>query len=281
MPWCPTPCWRARRQRAGTTEALLEEEVPKRTITMPDAAVTSLYLSLGDRTRGVAIDQMRPALRAWLARNTEPELAKMNYIEELMKTSARPDVLLAAPRVEVDTTARDPALGPPGASIEIVAFGDLWSRDYVRFASAFGRLRETFGDRVRIVFKHLPTFGPASAGVAVAAACAHAQGRFWPYHDAAAGPGSLDEARLKTLASEAGLDRRAFDACVNGDDFRDLPRQAVQEAGRYAVTSSPSFLVNGRLAPEAPPFLPPVEFFKRLIEDELQRQAREASKAAR
>jgi protein-disulfide isomerase len=267
--------------RHTTAEALLKEEVPKRTIALPDAAVTSLYQSLGDRTRGVTLDQMRPALRAWLERNTGPELARMSYVEELMKVSARAEVALAAPRVQVERTSRDPVLGPATAPIEIVAFGDLQSTEYVRLAQAFGRVRETFGDRVRVVFKPLPTFGDASTGVAEAAACANAQGRFWAFHDAAAKPGTLNAPRLKQLAREAGLDPAAFDACVDGGEFRDLPTQAVEEAGRYGVTGSPSFFVNGRLAPAVPPFLPPFEFFKRLIEEELQRQARDAAKTAR
>ncbi len=267
--------------RGMTVDALLSEEVPKRLIAMPDSAATSLYLSLGDRARGVPVEQMRPALRAWLARHTEPELAKMNYIEELVKTSTRAEVMLAAPRVRVERTPRDPLLGPESAAIEIVAFGDLQSTDYVRMGQAFGRVRDTFGDRVRVVFKLMPMFGDESARVAAAAACAHAQGRFWAFHDAASTPGLLDAARLKTLAGDVGLDRGTFDACIERGEFKDLPRQAIADAGRYGITSGPAFLVNGRMAPAIPPFLPPFEFFKRLIEEELHRQAKEAVKAPR
>ena len=267
--------------RGMTADALLSNEVPKRQISMPDSAVTSLYLSLGDRVRGMPLEQMRPALRAWLARHTEPELAKMNYIEELVKTSTRAEVILAAPRVRVERTPRDPLLGPETATIEIVAFGDLQSTDYVRMGQTFGRVRDTFGDRVRVVFKLLPMFGDESARVAAAAACAHAQGRFWAFHDAASTPGLLDAVRLKTLAGDVGLDRGTFDACIERGEFKDLPRQAISEAGRYGITRSPTFLINGRMAPDIPPFLPPFEYFKRLIEEELQHQAKEAVKAPR
>lgn len=260
--------------RGVTTDALLKDEIPKRTIAMPDAAVTSLYLSLGDCTRGATIEQMRPALRAWLAEHTEPELAKMNYVEELMKTSTRAEVLLAGPRVDVESSADDPALGPPTAAVVLVVFGDLQSTDYVRFVPAFARVRDMFGNRVRLVFKHLPTFGPSSEGAAQAAACAHAQGRFWEFQDAAAEPGSLESSRLRSLAADVGLDRRAFDSCVDNGTFRDLSRKAVADAARYGIMTSPAFLVNGRMAPESPAFLPPMEYFKRLIEEELQRQAR-------
>ena len=273
---------REAKARGLTPEALLKEEIPKRTVTMPDSAVTSLYQGLGDRTRGASLEQMRPALRAWLERMTEPELAKMNYVEELMKVSTRAEVFLAAPRVQVDGAAEDPTLGPATAPVEIVAFGDFQSVEYARFAQAFGKMRDTFGDRIRLVFKHLPALGPESVTVAEAAACAQAQGKFWAYHDAVlARPGSLDAAGLKQVSSDVGLNRPAFDACLDRGEFGRAIRHALDEAERYAIVSSPSFLVNGRLAPTPPSFLPPFEFFKRIIEEELLRQARGASPAGR
>lgn len=264
--------------RGLTPDALLAAEVPTRVIATPDGAVTALYESLGDRTRGAALDRMRPALRAWLERKTEPELAKMAYLEELTKTATRVELMLTAPQVQVEQSALDPALGPASAPVEIIAFGDLQSPDYVRLAAAFGRVRDTFGGRVRIVFKLLPVFGPQSASAAEAGACAHVQGRFWDFHDAAARPGTLDARRLRAIPEELGLNRRAFEQCLTRGEFRDRARLGLAEAGRYGITSGPSLLVNGRLAPPVPPFLPPFEYVKRLIEEELQRQAKAARK---
>lgn len=264
--------------RKMTSEALLAEEVPKRVIAMPDTALAALYESLGERTRGAALEQMRPSLRAWLERKTEPELAKMAYVEELVKTSTRVDVVLAAPVVQVVRSARDPVLGPATAPVEVVVFGDLQSPDYARLAQVFGRVVETYGARVRIVFKLLPAFGAQSASAAEAGACAHAQGRFWAFHDVAARPAMLDARRLKAIPSEAGLDQRVFEQCLKDRTFRDGPRLATAEASRYGITTTPSLLVNGRLAPAPPPFLPVYEYLTRLIEEELQRQARAARK---
>ena len=264
--------------RMLTTEALLAQEVPLRAIPMPDTALAALYESLGERTRGAALEQMRPSLRAWLERKTEPELAKMAYVEELVKTSTRLEVVLEAPAVQVARTDRDPGLGPASAPVEIVLFGDLQSPDYARLAQVFGRVTETFGARVRFVFKLLPAFGPQSASAAEAGACAHAQGRFWAFHEAAARPATLDARRLKAIPGEAGLDQAAFDRCLAGGAFKGRPREAADEAGRYGITTGPAVLVNGRLAPASPPFLPPFEYFTRLIEEELQRQARAGRK---
>ena len=201
--------------RGMTSEALLKEEVPKRIIAMPDSAVTSLYQGLGDLTRGATLDQMRPAIRAWLAKNTEPELAKMSYIDELKKVSTSAELLLTAPRVQVEHSALDATLGPATAAVEIVAFGDFQSNAYAMLAQAIGRMRDTFGDRIRVVFKHLPTLGPESVAAAEAAQCANAQGKFWPYHDALlAKPGAVS-ARIKEASAVAGLSRETFDACID------------------------------------------------------------------
>lgn len=68
--------------RGMSVDALLKVELPKRTVALPDNAVTALYQSLGGRTRGASLEQMRPALREWLARKVEPDLAKMTYLED-------------------------------------------------------------------------------------------------------------------------------------------------------------------------------------------------------
>jgi protein-disulfide isomerase len=128
---------------------------------------------------------------------------------------------------------------------------------------------------VRIVFKQLPASDPESLAAAEAAACAHAQEKFWALHDRViAQSGPLGPTRTAELAAAAGLDRAAFEACHGSGRFRRAIHEALEEARRYDVTVSPSFLVNGRLAPVPPPFLPPFEFFTRLIEEELAAQSR-------
>lgn len=263
--------------RGLTVDALLKEELPKRSVAMPDNAVTSLYQSMGDRTRGASIDQLRPALREWLARKVEPELAKMTYLEELTKVSTRADILLLPPKVDVAHEPDDPALGTPTAPVELVLFGDFQNQTYARYVATLPRVREMFGARLRVVFKHFPANDPASIAAAEAAACANLQGKFWAFHDTLLGAaGALDAARFKKVGADVGVDRATFDACVDGEQTRDRIGRALDETRRYDVPGPGSILVNGRLAPEPPSFLPPFEYFKRLVEEELARQAREA-----
>jgi len=267
---------REARVRGLTPDALLEQEIPKRIVTTPESAVLALYQGLGDRARGATLDQLKPAIRAWLTTITEPEIAKMSYLEELMKVSTRSTVFLEAPRVKVERSAQDPVLGPADSPIEIVAFADFDSAEYAQLAQVFPGVRDTFGDRVHFVFKNLPMIGPESLAIAQAAACAHAQGKFWAYHDAIIKrTGPIDSAQLKQLGRDVGVSNRtAFETCIDRDEYEPAMRQALLEADRYAIQSSPSFLVNGRLAPAPPPFLPPAEYFKRLVEEELLRQSK-------
>jgi protein-disulfide isomerase len=264
--------------RGLTPEALLEEEVPRRTVTMPETAVRSLYQSLGDAARGATFEQMRPALLAWLEEVTGPELAKLNYREELMKLSTRTEMLLVPPQVTVERTAQDATLGPETAEVEVevVAFGDFQNEGYATLAQLFGRVRETYGDRVRLVFKHLPEPSrPEAIQAAQAAQCANIQDQLWAYHDALlARPGVLDSTLLRQVANDIDLDQDRFDACLTSDESREVIIQALEEAVRYGIQASPSLLVNGRLAPQPPPFLPPFEFLTRVIEEELLRQSR-------
>ena len=259
-----------------TPETLLEREIPPRIVEMPESAVRSLYADVGTAARGASYEQMEPALRAWLERVTARELARMNYLEELTAVSTNADLALDAPRIAVERTVQDAALGPETAPVELILFGDFQSADYGRFAAVLSRVRQTYGDRVRIVFKHLPPpDNPTSIQAAQAAQCANLQGRFWPFHDALLSrPAVLDAFRLRQAAGEAGLDADRFNACLASGTARRAIMDALEEAIRYGLHVSPSFLVNGRLAPEPPPFLPPFEFFTRLVEGELLQLSR-------
>lgn len=262
--------------RNMTVDALLKEELPKRTVALPDNALTNLYQSLGTRTRGASLEQMRPALREWLAKKVEPDLAKMNYLEELTKVSTRADIVMEPPVVTVERHADDPALGTPTAPVELVMFGDFQNPAYARDALTMPRVRELFGARLRVVFKHFPADDPASIAAAEAAACANAQGKFWAFHDALLGQaGALDAARFKKVAADVGADRARFDTCVDTNAMRERIGRALDETRRYDIAGSGAVLVNGRLAPEPPAFLPPFEYFKRLVEEELARQSKQ------
>jgi protein-disulfide isomerase len=118
------------------------------------------------------------------------------------------------------------------------------------------QLLSAYGDDLRLAYRHFPLpFHPHARPAAVAAECAHAQGRFWEMHDRIfADPGALDAAGLAASAAAAGVDVAAWQACLaSADPAARVDADAA--AGRAAgVPGTPTFFVNGRAVVGAVPY---------------------------
>ena len=125
---------------------------------------------------------------------------------------------------------------------------------------------------MRFVFKDFPlSTHPQAFKAAEAAQCAHAQERFWDYHDKLfANQRALAIADLKRYAGEMDFDQLACDTCLDSGETADLVRQDMAEAEGYGVTSTPTLFINGRMISGALPF----ETFETVINDELAREER-------
>ena len=146
-----------------------------------------------------------------------------------------------------------PVNGPPDAWVTIVEFSDFQC-PYCRSAQpTLATVLPEFGADVRHVFKQYPLSIHAYAlPSAVAAVCAHQQGRFWEFHDRLfAAPSSIFgsgfEGAVADVAAQAGLDVAAWQACrVAEAATTTVARDALQ--GRNAgVGGTPTFVVNGTL----------------------------------
>jgi protein-disulfide isomerase len=85
------------------------------------------------------------------------------------------------PGVPVGTS---PVSGPSDALVTIVEFSDFECPFCSRVQPTLRTVLSGAGSDVRIVFKHFPLSMHAHARpAAIAADCAHAQGRFWEFHD--------------------------------------------------------------------------------------------------
>lgn len=123
---------------------------------------------------------------------------------------------------------------------------------------------------MRLVYRDFPLPNHAQAfKAAEAAQCAHAQGRFWAYHDALfANQARLQPEDLKRYASDLGLDRAAFDRCLDEGRARAAIEQDLREGQQLGVTATPTFFINGRFLSGAHPF----DRFKAIVDEELARE---------
>ncbi|MFC9822065.1 DsbA family protein [Streptomyces erythrochromogenes] len=104
---------------------------------------------------------------------------------------------------------------------------------------------------LRIEWRNFPIFGAESEAAAKAAWAAGQQDRFAAFHAAAYADGSKEkgfaEPRLLELAREAGVpDIERFKADMAGEQAVAALKKDQEEGYRIGVTSTPSFLVNGK-----------------------------------
>lgn len=130
-------------------------------------------------------------------------------------------------------------------------------------------MKETYGDKVRLVFRDFPLNTHAEAfKAAEAAQCAHEQGKFWEYHDALfENQSQLGIDKLKEYAAALELDAGAFATCLDEGQFSSDVQADLDEGQSYGVNATPAFFINGRLLSGAQPF----EEFQRIIDDELDK----------
>jgi protein-disulfide isomerase len=78
-------------------------------------------------------------------------------------------------------------------------------------------LRGKYGDKIKIVYRDFPldTLHPQARMAAEAAHCAAEQGKFWEFHDKLfKNDPDSSRATLDRVASEVGMDVKAFSACL-------------------------------------------------------------------
>lgn len=117
----------------------------------------------------------------------------------------------------------------------------------------FKSLKSQYGERVRVVFKHMPWgFHRWSKSAALASECAGRQGRFWDLHDALftrqAEWAENERAPevFYSIAESLELEPKAFAECLEDPLAAAAVDADFKEARQRWVNSTPTFFVNGR-----------------------------------
>ena len=253
-------------KRLGVDKAkLVQQEIASKVTPVAEADVAAWYRGNTQRVQGATIDQVRAPITQ-LLQQERSQAARDTYLDTLKaKTPVR--VMLEPPRQAV-SAGKSPAKGGANAAVEVIEFADFQCPFCLAAAPTVKKVMETYGDRIRLVYRNYPLPSHAQARPAAEAAqCANEQGQFWPYHDRLfAEAGKLSDADLKKAAADLGMDAARFNACVDEHRYKAVV-EADQQAGNEAgVTGTPAFFVNGRLLSGAQPF----EAFKRVIDEELE-----------
>lgn len=144
--------------------------------------------------------------------------------------------------------------GAASAPIVIVEFSDFQCPACRVAEEPLKKLLELYGDDARFVFKHFPLEypHPHARRAAGMTECAGRQGKFWELHgllykkQESWSRAEDAPAALETLAKEAGLDMKAFAACMKDPAVDAAVLADMKEGDRRWVGSTPTFFINKR-----------------------------------
>jgi protein-disulfide isomerase len=147
-----------------------------------------------------------------------------------------------------------PPLGPADAKVTIIEFSDYECPFCKRAEASVAQVKQTYGDKIRIAYRNYPLpFHQSARPAAQAAICANEQGKFWAMHDKLMEAKDLSAANLQQIATDTGLDRTKFDACVAEERNKDMIAMTSRPARPPASTarrrsSSTAACLDGRPA---------------------------------
>jgi protein-disulfide isomerase len=189
---------------------------------------------------------------------------------EIVRKDARPrlDDSLVFP-VPLGTSPRK---GPSEAEITIVSFGDFQCPYCARGLSTLDALEDRLPGQIRFVYKQFPLPGHPHARLAARASlAAHAQGKFWAFHDELYARGArFRPDDLELIAMQLGLDMARFRQDLASERFDAEIDEDVRLGTSLGVDGTPTYFVNGRPLGGARSELE----FRMLIAEERERVAR-------
>jgi protein-disulfide isomerase len=142
-----------------------------------------------------------------------------------------------------------PIRGDVNAPVTIVEWADFECPFCARASTLLDELVKARPSRVKLAFKYYPLSGhPHGQLTACAAAAADLQGKFWPMHDQlfANQAAGLDEARIRTIAGQVGLDLKKFEADWASDDIKQRVERDRAEADKLGLQGTPFVWIDGR-----------------------------------
>ena len=215
-----------------------------------------------DVFRAVIDEQLKNA-EALVAKGIAPQ----RVYDEIMKTAK--DVVPEKKAVAAPTSA-NPARGGQGAKVVIQEWSDFQCPFCSRVEPVIKQIHETYGDKIKLVWRNHPlSMHPDAPLAAEAAAEAFKQkgsDAFWKMHDVLfqnqATPDGLKRAALEKYADQIGLDGARFRAALDNRVHKALIEADAKAAEDAGITAAPAFVINGYYITGAQPF----SKFKKIID---------------
>ncbi|MGK4005576.1 thioredoxin domain-containing protein [Sorangium sp. So ce1036] len=208
-------------------------------------------------------------------------VAAKNLYAEIIKDGKEPP---PPERKEVPAPApNSPWKGGERAKVVMQVFSDFECPFCKRVEDTVDQISKTYGDKLKIVWRHRPLpmhkNAPLASEAAQEAFAQKGNAGFWAYHEklfkSQGQPDAFSRASLEKYAEEQGLDMARFKKALDANThkaFVDSDNAVAEKAG---ISGTPAFVVNGYFISGAQPF----SKFKKII-DKAMKEAGETAPAA-
>ncbi|MHB8416719.1 MAG: DsbA family protein [Myxococcales bacterium] len=160
-----------------------------------------------------------------------------------------------------------PVRGAPNAPVTVVMFSDFQCPFCGRVEPTVKQIEDTYGNKVKVVWKNNPLpFHPNAMPAAKAAMAAYKQGKFWEMHDLLfANQRDLSPASYEKWAQQIGLNMDKFKADMASPEIEASIKADVDQARQLGAGGTPNFFIDGLNVVGAQPF----DKFKQVIDGEI------------
>ena len=256
-------------KRGVTREQLLQQEVTDKLPAVTDAEVQQIYDANQAQLGNKPLAEIKPQIVQQL-QGTQQQQRQQVFLRALRQAAAV-KMYLKPPMLNVATEGA-PVRGSATAPVTIVEFSDFQCPYCARVQPTLAQIRDTYKDKVKIVYKDFPLRMHTNAPKAAEAArCVFEQDqeKYWAYHDKLFDNAqALAVEHLKQYAVDLQFDGAHFTTCLDSGKYAAAVRQDMAEGMKVGVSGTPAFVINGRFLAGAQPF----SAFQEAIEDALTAQ---------
>jgi protein-disulfide isomerase len=173
-------------------------------------------------------------------------------------------------------SSADHIRGNKNAKVTLIEYSDFECPFCKNFDTTINDLLKSYGDKVRLVYRHYPLpFHANAQKEAEASECVAQLGgndAFWKYADAiyqrttSNGTGFALSA-LGPLAAEVGVDQQQFQSCLDSGKYEKLVKDSITEGSAAGVQGTPStFIIDSKGNSELMVGAQPIDSFKTAID---------------
>jgi protein-disulfide isomerase len=241
-------CTTAKADLEGTVAKLKAARAPC------DNLVAKLCADLGDKSKTCTmVREKTPSLPA---DRCQEMLGHYDGVIAELREMEADGAPLSADLAKRQAAGDAPGFGPADAKVTLVEYSDFQCPYCGRAAGAVDKLKEKYGSKVRFVFRQFPLeMHPNAALAAEASLAAHAQGKFWPFHDLLfQNQRELDRPSLEKFAAQAGLDVAKFKKALDEHTYAAAVEADLKLGKEAHVSGTPSMFIGAERTENATDF---------------------------